>query len=111
MSERRDQIAAARAPGQAGFDAGSMTALLAADVGRWQLRRADMNSMRRAIGLLAGTLRGLPGDRLADRWAVFEQLVWPQWIGGKGRPPLGSSWTWGVWGPWAPGRCSLDGRC
>jgi hypothetical protein len=51
MSERRDQIAA----------------LLAADAGRWQFCRADMNSMRQAIGLLARALRDLPGDRLADR--------------------------------------------
>lgn len=61
MRERRDQIAVARALGQAGFDADSMTALLAEDVGRWQLRRADMNSMGRAIGLLAGPCGTCPG--------------------------------------------------
>jgi len=33
MSERRHQIAAARELGRAGFDADSMAALLAADVG------------------------------------------------------------------------------
>jgi integrase len=97
MSERRDQIAAARVLGRAGFDADGMTALLAADVGRWQLRRADLHTMRRAIGLLAGTLRDVPGDRLTDRWAAFERYVWPQWIAGKHRPPLGALWTWGVW--------------
>jgi hypothetical protein len=97
MSERRDQIAAARALGQAGFDAESMTALLTDDVGRWQLRPVEVNTMRRAIGLFAGTLQGLPGDRLADRWATFEQSVWPQWTAGRDRPSLGRMWTWGVW--------------
>jgi hypothetical protein len=67
MSERRDQIAAARELGQVGFEADTMAALLAADAGRWQFCRADMNSMRQAIGLLARALRDLPGDRLADR--------------------------------------------
>src|SRR5207253_3032351 len=44
-----------------------------------------------------GTLRDLPGDRLVDRWTEFEQNVWPQWIAGHNRPPLGNMWTWGVW--------------
>ncbi|HEX6685677.1 MAG TPA: hypothetical protein VF062_23075 [Candidatus Limnocylindrales bacterium] len=97
MTERRDQIASARELGQTHFDADNVAALLTTDVGRWQLRRQDMYSMRRAVGLLAATLRDLPGERLADRWAAFEQRVWPQWIAGMDRPPLGTSWTWGVW--------------
>jgi integrase len=97
MSDRRDQIATARALCQAGFGAGSMSTLLAADVARWQLRSADVNIMRRAVGLLAGTLQDLPGGRLVDRWAAFEHDVWPEWIAGRNRPPLGNMWTWGVW--------------
>jgi hypothetical protein len=97
MSERRDQVAAARALGQAGFDADRTATLLVADVGRWRLPKTYGSSMRRAIGLLAETLQGLPGERLVDRWTAFEQQVWPQWTAGKDRPPLGALWTWGVW--------------
>jgi hypothetical protein len=97
MSERRDQIAAARALGQAGFDADRTATLLVADVGRWRLPKTYGSSMRRAIGLLAETLQGLAGERLVDRWTAFEQQVWPRWTAGKDRPPLGALWTWGVW--------------
>jgi integrase len=97
MSERRDQVAAARALGQAGFEADRLATLLVADVDRWRLPKTYLSSMRRAIGLLAGTLQGLPGERLVDRWTAFEQQVWPQWTAGKDRPPLGALWTWGVW--------------
>jgi integrase len=97
MSERREQIAAARALAREDFDADKVAALLAAEVSRWRLRPADVSSMCRAIGLLATRLGDLPGTRLVDRWDAFEQRVWPQWTAGRDRPPLGQLWTWGVW--------------
>ncbi|HEX3539391.1 MAG TPA: hypothetical protein VHT75_03000 [Acidimicrobiales bacterium] len=35
----------------------------------------------------------LPGDRLQDRWQAFETQVWPEWLAGQGRLPVGYRWT------------------
>ncbi|WP_187289431.1 tyrosine-type recombinase/integrase [Xylanimonas cellulosilytica] len=42
-------------------------------------------------------LDGLDGESLAERWAVFEQTVWPRWLAGEDRLPWVTRWGCGVW--------------
>jgi len=104
VSGRRDQLAVARAFAGERFDADRLVAHLHAEAAiyRWT-RPDDARRMQRAARLTVDVLGGLPGPCLADRWSCFEATVWPEWLAGRNRLPLGSMWTWGVW-PLVTGR-------
>lgn len=97
MSPRREEIAAARRLGAAPYDPVALRGALGDEVLRFTFGHHTQRRMTRVTGLTAEVLDDLPGPTLADRWAVFEERVWPAWWAGDGRPPFPNTWTWGVW--------------
>jgi hypothetical protein len=89
MTERARQLAAARALAIAGYDRDAVLTHLDRELPSYRFGdRSDWRRMLHAAAVTLDTLDRLPGQRLADRWQVFQTQVWPQWLAGQERPPL-----------------------
>lgn len=97
MTGRVAHLATARVIAVAPYDRAALLAHLREEVAGYRFRdRSEARRMLRAAGFTLDALDRLPGDRLADRWEAFETTVWPRWLAGDGRPPVNTTWTWGV---------------
>ena len=97
MTERARQLAAARALAIAGYDRDAVLTHLNRELPSYRFSdRSDWRRMLHAAAVTLDTLDRLPGQRLADRWQVFQTQVWPQWLAGQERPPLSDWWMWGA---------------
>jgi len=98
MTGRVAHLATARVIAVAPYDRAALLAHLRGEVAGYRFRdRSEARRMLRAAELTLDSLDRLPGDRLADRWDAFETTVWPRWLAGDQRPPVNTTWTWGVW--------------
>ncbi len=98
MTGRVAHLATARDLAVVPYDRAALLAHLREEVDGYRFRdRSDARRMLRAAGFTFDALDRLPGGRLADRWEAFEATVWPRWLAGDGRPPVNTTWTWGVW--------------
>ena len=97
MKDRRRALASARRLGRAPYDSARIRRQLESEVAVLRCRPIDQRRFGRAVEVTVDVLDGLPGGTLEERWASFEEDVWPRWIAGEARPALGERWTWGVW--------------
>ena len=97
MTSRAQMLARARQLAEEPYDRELILAHLREEIPRYRIYHSDANRMLRAAEVTLDVIDGVDGDRLADRWAVFETDIWPRWQAGRDRPPLGDRWSWGVW--------------
>jgi len=97
MTNRRRTIALARRLGHAPYDSVRLRDQLSREIARSRCRPDELGRLGRAVALTMDVIDELAGTSLQERWAIFEEQVWPLWIAGETRPPLGIRWTWGVW--------------
>jgi integrase len=93
---RLEQIAAARTLG-GGYDRVALDEHLRVEIASYQMDEDRRRRMRRAVSATLDDLDGIDGASLAERWQHFEEDVWPRWVRGEDRLPLGNCWAWGVW--------------
>jgi len=88
----------ARRLDRAPYDRQVLTAHLAEQMRGWRfVRRYDDSRMLSAVRATLDVIDEIEGDSLADRWARFEQDVWPRWQAGQDRLPIAARWGFGVW--------------
>ena len=93
-------IQRARQLGAASYDRQVCIENLVAQMRGWRFsKRYDDNRMLYAVHATFDVLDGLEGDSLAERWARFEEQIWPRWQAGIDRPERGTRWGFGA-GPW-----------
>ena len=82
----------------ASYDTQVLIENLAEQMRDWRFnKRYDDSRMLLAVDATFGVLDGLEGVSLAERWARFEEQVWPRWQAGIDRPDRGTRWGFGVW--------------
>lgn len=88
----------ARQLGAASYNRQVLIEYLAGQMRGWRFsKRYDDNRMLLAVHATFDVLDGLEGASLDERWATFEELVWPRWLSGTDRPDRGTRWGFGVW--------------
>lgn len=88
----------ARQLGMASYDRQVLIGNLAEQMRGWRFtKRYDDSRMLLAVGATFDVLDGLEGVSLAERWAKFEEQIWPRWQAGIDRPDRGTRWGFGVW--------------
>lgn len=88
----------ARQLGAAPYDREVLIEHLAGQVDGWRFtKRYDDSRMLSVVHATFDVLDKLEGVSLAERWAVFEEKVWPRWQCGKDRLDCGTRWGFGVW--------------
>lgn len=97
MTGRTQTLTRARQLAEEPYDRDLILAHLRDEIPRYRIYHPDGNRMQHAAEVTLSVIDGLDGDRLADRWAVFETDIWPRWQAGRDRPPLPHRWSWGVW--------------
>jgi len=80
--------------GSAPYDRHRLIEYLTAALVRLQFRADRKGRVASACKGVVDALDSCAGDTLQDRWASFEQTVWPEWMAGKKRPSC--RWRWGT---------------
>ena len=105
MTSRTQRLQVARNLAITTYDKEALLAHLEAEIPTYRLCSDDQGMRRtyeatrvlRASKLTLDVLGGLAGECTDERWKAFEETVWPQWLSGHDRLPLGERWTWGAW--------------
>lgn len=88
----------ARQLGATSYDRQVLIEHLVEQMRGWRFaKRYDDSRMLLAVYATFDVLDGLEGASLAERWARFQDQVWPRWQSGEDRPDCGTRWGFGVW--------------
>ena len=97
MTGRHRELDTARRISVSAYDREALLAHVATVLPRYQWDRDGARRVGRVTTLTVDVLDTLTGERLQDRWDAFEASVWPAWVAGRDRLPVGATWTWGAW--------------